>query len=185
MKNLKEEILRRKNEAVAELEEYGVSKKEIRQCRKYYNERLSKVEAAEKCTYEITEIKIIVEWKKSRKWGSNPHAEVKAYGDNYFECFMGKASGSGCGYDKESTAIANALNQLIPLKKAMYAVKDKDVKKTNQEVLGYGSGYGVLPYFEGGVGIQRHCNIFERLGYTFRTVASGKTFAVYEIVKRA
>ena len=39
-------------------------------------------------------------------------------------------------------------------------------KKTNShDLLGYGSGYGVLPYFEGGVGVSSLLYIFKKLVY--------------------
>lgn len=38
----------------------------------------------------------------------------------------------------------------------------------NRNICGYGSGYGVIPYFEGGVGVGCFWDILKRGGYTTR-----------------
>ena len=61
---------------------------------------------------EIKEITITVEWKRNRTWGNNPTAETFISG-------LGRlSSGSigGCGYDKQSTAVAEVLNQIPQFK---------------------------------------------------------------------
>jgi hypothetical protein len=65
----------------------------------------------------------------------------------------------------------------------MYELKNKKHKLTNRELFGYGSGYGILPNFEGGVGVSCYDRIFNAIGYEFKTVSSGKTFDVYRISK--
>jgi len=114
-------------------------------------------------------------------WGSNPTATA-------FVCGVGElSSGSigGCGYDKQSTAVANVLNQIPQFKKLMFELKDKpkNAKLKNREVFGYGSGYGILPNFEGGVGVSCYDRIFNAIGYEFKTLSIGKTFDVYQISK--
>ena len=52
-------------------------------------------------------VKISINWKKSRAWGYNPHADVCV-------CYKDMASrtegsASGCGYDKKSAAVGEAL----------------------------------------------------------------------------
>ena len=51
-------------------------------------------------------------------------------------------------------------------------------------ILGYGSGYSILPYFEGGVGVSCFETIFSRCGYRFRLVASGKRFDAYTVSRK-
>jgi len=130
---------------------------------------------------EIESLTITVEWKKSSMWGSNPTAEA------YINGIGRVSSGSigGCGYDKCSTAVANVLNQVPQFKKLMCELKNKlsNCKKTNREVFGYGAGYGIIPTFEGGVGVSCYDRIFNSIGYEFKTVSSGKTFDVYRISK--
>jgi hypothetical protein len=71
----------------------------------------------------------------------------------------------GYGYDKHSTALAKILNLHDTILRKMYLAKDKKIKESNSDALGYGAGYGVLPYFEGGVGSSCHVKILRGLGY--------------------
>jgi hypothetical protein len=155
---------------------------------KSIKEKLSKIEAAEKSENFRGPLIVTIEWKKSRMWGSNP----KAY-TNFG--FISESIG-GCGYDKESTALAEALNSHLPLMKMLYASKnnnlrkwqkqnpDKDLKNDfNRDFLGYGSGYGIVPYFEGGVGTNSHREIIKRLGLVFEQVTDTPKTSVYIIRK--
>lgn len=142
----------------------------------------------------LIDVKINIEWKKSRMWGNNPSAECwYSYNDvdgQYHSGYVVSGSIGGCGYDKQSTAVANCLNQINQVLKLMYAKKDKAIKvasinqnDVNRSIFGYGSGYGILPSIEGGVGVSCYYSIFENIGYKFCTVASGKTFDSYSITK--
>jgi hypothetical protein len=131
---------------------------------------------------ELLEITISIEWKRSQMWGSNPNATASEHttaGYNKYE----SGSISGCGYDKESTALANAVNQSNAFLKLMYFIKENEPTVKNNDLLGYGSGYGILPNLEGGVGTSCYIRIMEKLGYKFNKTASGKTFDVYTITK--
>lgn len=130
---------------------------------------------------ELEELTINVEWKKSSMWGSNPTAEAYVNGFG----FVSSGSISGCGYDKGSTAVAKVLNQVPQFKKLMFELKNKpkNYKRKSHEVFGYGSGYGVLPQFEGGVGVSCYNEIFNAIGYKFETISSGKSFDVYKVSK--
>ena len=108
-------------------------------------------------------INISINWVKSSTWGYNPHCTITT---NLGTITEGKVS--GCGYDKESAAIAEALDKNNDILKLLYIAKNKKMtfkNNNNHDVLGYGSGYGVLPYFEGGVGSGSLMNIFRNLGY--------------------
>jgi hypothetical protein len=138
---------------------------------------------------EFIEAKISIEWKKSKMWGSNPSAEC-LYSYKDAECNIRTnrvISGSigGCGYDKQSTAVANCLNQINEILKLLYTVKNDNLDKDNRDLFGYGSGYGLIPSIEGGVGVSCYPSIFAKLGYEFKTIASGKAFDVYTITKKA
>ncbi len=136
---------------------------------------------------ELIDVKISIEWKKSRMWGSNPTAECwclyKKDGETHSK-YVTSGSIGGCGYDKQSTAVAQCLNQLNEVLKPLYLLKNKNVDADNRQLFGYGSGYGILPNIEGGVGISCYPHIFETIGLKFNTVASGKTFDVYTITKK-
>jgi len=145
-------------------------------------------------TGELIEVKISMEWKRSKMWGNNPNAECwYSYKDadgNHKSGYNTSGSIGGCGYDKGSTAVANCLNQIDAVLKLLYSLKDKNhtgivnnENDLNRELFGYGSGYGILPSIEGGVGISCYPAIFKAIGYNFKTIASGKTFDVYTISK--
>ena|SRR3990167_2430509 len=134
---------------------------------------------------------IIIEWKDSRIWRSNPRAYTN-YG------FKGDSVG-GWGYDKRSTATAQALNSHLPILKLLFEKKNKEIinfKAKNSEgdkldkkngynrlVLGYGSGYGLLPHFEGGVGVSCYVSILKNLGLDMQTITNTSNIDVYLIKK--
>ena len=140
-----------------------IKNKIIKEYDKRINKALTKIETIQKANEDITIINVSINWVKSPTWGYNPHATITTSNGDITE---GRAS--GCGYDKESAAIADALNQNDDILKLLYIYKNKKMtlKNTNNhDILGYGSGYGVLPYFEGGVGASSLMNIFRKLGY--------------------
>lgn len=132
---------------------------------------LEMIEACETAEFPET-ISVIVEWKKSRVWGYNPHAEIADDKRRYF------GSASGCGYDKLSAAVANCFNQSAQIKKILYAKKEKALQAgetgSNHEVIGYGSGYGVLPAFESGVGMSCFVKILQEAGYKYKYSGTNK-----------
>jgi len=135
---------------------------------------------------ELISVKITVEWKRTQMWGANPSAECwysyKKDGNTH-SGYVVSGSIGGCGYDKLSTAVAKCLGQINEVIKPLYIAKDSDISKKSNEVLGYGSGYGILPYIEGGVGCDCYTRIFDKIGYKFSKVASGKMFDVFTIEK--
>lgn len=134
-------------------------------------------------TKKISEITIAVEWAKNRTWGLCPQATARVcYVDNTCDTFTSSRV-TGCGYDKESTAVAQSLNQCSELLNLLYAIKDQRPTEKNHNIFGYGSGYGLLPSFEGGVGVNCYDPIFQKIGYSFAGVSHGKTFDVYKVVK--
>lgn len=139
---------------------------------------------------DLTHINISVDWVRSRTWGYNPTAEINAAG----EWHTGKAS--DCGYDKESAAIAKALNQSDSVLKVLYTLKEEGLRagesdrsktsctgRDNSNICGYGSGYDVIPYFEGGVGVSCFWSILNKCGFTV-TSHHGKHRDYYTVEKR-
>lgn len=137
---------------------------------------------------ELISVKIQLEWVRNRTWGNCPKGEAwilfkNANGDQdskYITC----SSVTGCGYDKQSTTVANLLNQVNEVLKPLYVAKEKKPTANNHELLGYGSGYGIEPRLEGGVGVNCFPRIFDKVGFKFETVASGSNFDVYTITKK-
>lgn len=125
-------------------------------------------------------ITVIVNWKKSRTWGYNPSAEITDEKNRYF----GRAAGAG--YDKESAAVAEALNQSMSCLKILCNKKELELKKgktgTNHELIGYGSGYYAIPKFEDGVGMSCFVKILQEAGYKY-THASNNSTDVYSFYK--
>jgi hypothetical protein len=140
-----------------------------------YHSQLLAVEKAP----DLDSATISVEWKDSRTWGKNPTAEVWATDGRFLS-----RSIIGCGFDKHSTAIAEALNQSASFLKVLYDYKErKGAKKSNRDVFGYGAGYGVLPSLEGGVGVSCYPHILAKCGYKFSTPSSGKNYDSHQITK--
>lgn len=152
--------------------------------------KLARLERIEKAS-DINYIRVAIEWNRSRVWGSNPSVEV--FTDAYNGYTRGSAS--GCGYDKESAAVAEAFNNNDEVLKILYTLKEKalragkkDTSQTactgvnNEACIGYGAGYTVLPYFEGGVGVSCFWRILEKAGFE-ESGDHGKNFDVYRIEK--
>lgn len=166
---------------IGTVKEYLISRK-VKEHGKYIAAKLKHLQTVEQAQ-DLESITVAVEWKRSRMWGNNPTADArvcdKQYGYNYSSGSIG-----GCGYDKGSTAVAQAINQSNEFLKAMYLLKETNINKTNHDLFGYGAGYGILPHLEGGVGVSCYPRIFEKIGFDFKTTASGKSFDVYTIVKK-
>lgn len=142
---------------------------------------IKKIDTIKEANEKVQTINISINWVKSSTWGYNPHATITT---DYGEMTEGRAS--GCGYDKESTSIAEALNKNNNILKLLYIAKNKKMtlkNNNNHDILGYGSGYGVLPYFEGGVGAGSLMNIFRNLGYKI-TEYHTKSSDFYTITKK-
>lgn len=121
---------------------------------------------------DVVRLEINVEWKKSRTWGQNPHAYWHAELANG-HWLQGHETCGGCGYDKESTVVAEIFKQACS---GMLWRKRKTKKKAP-----YGIRFGWFPSFEGGVGISCYFSIVEFLGGKMERVASGKTYDNYVV----
>lgn len=142
----------------------------------------------------VNRIDIVVEWKNNRTWGKNAHATVNVHAANVTETYTGKAS--GCGYDKRSTAVSNALNQSFSVlqvlcnkkEKILAEMEDKENLLTLEEFLdltnskfrnALGCGvvtYTVIPKFEYGVGIRSTLEVFKKMDFeTFDNESARKT----------
>ena len=176
----------KKNHATTDTQKIKVLKNLIKT---YYenliNKNIATVEHMEtllNSNLKINKIVIAIEWKKSRTWGNNPYCEVKVfYSNNQIETFTGSAS--GCGYDKRSAATAQAFNKCEALKALLYKAENKRLKNhskvTRRDFIGYGSGYGSLPYFDGGVGFRSHETILNNLN--FKTSLYDESSSTYDL----
>lgn len=149
--------------------------------------KLSEIENAK----EVQDIEISITWKKSATWGWCPRSNITTHlldnqKYNYYERTEGYAS--GCGYDKLSSAIASALNDSNGALKLLYTAEEKRLRKakngfttSRRDFIGYGSGYGSMPYFEGGVGFESQYTIFKNLGFETKIIRdnAGDMVAAY------
>lgn len=108
-------------------------------------------------------------------WTRNYSARCESFGGR--DVTTGHAG--GYGYDKESACVADAWNKNPAMLNILYTLKENglaagksDKSKTactgrdNRDIIGYGSGYSVLPYYEGGVGFTCFEHILKKAGYT-------------------
>ena len=180
----------------------NISKFNIDELKQYYIGRKQKAirKETEKETKRIKDIfnsgdlisiKIELEWKKSRMWGMNPTASCwyvfEDKDGNRHSNMVTSGSIGGCGYDKQSTAVAECLNQINELLKQLAIVKNEALTENelieNNQLFGYGSGDGIVPNISGGVGVSCYNAILNKIGFEFKTIASGKTYDVYTIEK--
>ena len=108
-------------------------------------------------------IRVEVNWKKSRMWGSNPTAEVWADG------YTSSPSIGGCGFDKESTATATAFKENIVFDRIVATCAWLDMKESkatgrDEKTYGYHVGYTGFR-FDDAVGYECHNRIIKRAGY--------------------
>lgn len=140
---------------------------------------------------EVEAITVNINWKRSRAWGYNPTVTATVYynGGGWSE-HVGRAS--GCGYDKESAAFADALDKCPAVLKALYEVKEKAIAngwkysgqlnrqtENNATCIEYGAGYGALPYLEGGVGMNSLCRVLSKCGLILRRESQTRAHGFY------
>ena len=152
----------------------------------YKSTPLERLNAAFSDDREIKKITIATDWKKGSMGANQCKAEIRIIYDDYSVGGYDSRRTGGCGYDKESTAIADALNQCNPLIKELCIMANKAIEenKPYREALGYVSGYNVIPYFEGGVGFSCFESILNKAGYFMNHVYWNKRSDVYEFTKK-
>ena len=152
-----------------------IEKKRLKQI----EEELNLIKSIEEAKDFGGELVLTIEWKKSNMWGMNPKVFTN-YG------FEGESIG-GCGYCKTSTATAQGLNSHKPILKELFKKEEERLNlktsKDRRNFVGYGSGYGIIPIFEGGVGVSSHETILKNLGLNMRSITETKTTNVY-LIKR-
>lgn len=164
--------------------EERTARKEQRQADKKAAKKAAAIQA-ERDQKPVKSIAISIEWRKSRTWGSNPFLDAQvSFQDGSYESVDGITC-SGCGYDKESTVIAQVFNMFM--KYSLWEIHDLIVA---------GEDVGEMPYgiyirqqtdkqeawmnFNGGVGTSCYYRIAEFIGGKFERVASGKTYDAYK-----
>ncbi len=154
----------------------------------------------------VNRIKIKIRWTKSRAWVHNPTWEAWAWGETAkggspitpnrdWHRYAKGGSIGGCGYDKQSTATAEALNAL--LKPYLFRLNPKLFTRvrndngTTKSGMPYGIDDGIHgtqkkmwtlwdPSFSGGVGVNCHEAIVCHLGGKIITHEGDDTWDFYE-----
>lgn len=154
------------------------------ECKKRFNKGLARVEQMEKLTSGVKSITLVYDFSRAGVCT----ATVDFYlTDGRRVTHTGKAG--GWGYDKASSAVAEAFNKLPEMLKPLYDVKEASLQAgnpsawSNESHIAYGAGYGALPYYEGGVGMSTVDYLLKKIGFkrTFwHDVDKGPTIAEYE-----
>lgn len=132
-------------------------------------------EQAQRNQKPIKEITITIEWKKSKTWGATPKAEARvSYQDGTYAHKDGYTC-SGCGYDKESTVIAQIFNEFLK-----YKLWELEGQEVVNKPYGISLNYDYYPYYDGGIGTNCYYRISEFIGGKFQCISSGKSFDVYK-----
>ena len=152
--------------------------------------KYARIEAAA-AARPISDASITVDWVKSRTWGANPTARMVEIGNG-----VQTGHASGCGYDKESAAIAEAMNANPAALRVLYELAEAALTRGESPksktacsgyswggCIGYGAGYDVLPYWEGGVGSSCFWSILEKAGFTVRHAGSGKMYDCWTLYR--
>ena len=141
---------------------------------------------------DITRFVVAVEWTRGGVYGSQAIATFVA--DNTVR--TGDRT-RGCGYDKESTAIAGSLNKSPEVLKLFFdrlesglqagEIDPESMRESMKLVFGYGVGLFSSPneFFDGGVGTNCYRRNFEAAGWFVEKIASVESFDVWEFRKAA
>jgi hypothetical protein len=160
---------------------------ETRRTAREEQRQLAEIEA-EKNQKPVESITISIEWKKSKMWGSNPHAEAHVtFKDGTHERQAGFTC-SGCGYDKESTVIAQIFNRYLKYKLWKKTVeecrrKDHDWRRTGGAPYGVTAGKNEKTEyrgFSGRIGTGCYPAISEFIGGAFVRIVSGEIYDVWK-----
>lgn len=149
-----------------------IKAKHARKEAKYTAARLAKLADAEQAR-AVETVDVSVEFVRSRVWGWNPRATVRAW-----SCVT-EDSASGCGHDREAAAIAGAFNANPEIMRILY-----DHAETGAAFPYSVHTFAGVPSFYGGCGVSCFREVFAVCGYEWRQVASGRTFNAYTITKK-
>lgn len=104
---------------------------------------------------DVVRLVMNTEWRRSRTWGNCPHINWTCeFADGTY--MSGNETCGGCGYDKESTCMAEIFKQCLS---GMLWRKRKTKKEKP-----YGIRMGWFPSFSTGVGVSCYYRIAEWLG---------------------
>lgn len=134
---------------------------ELKKLEKEKQADLLKLERASECE-TLKEIEISITWKRSAMWGYNPTAEVRVRDGKNYSFLIGFAS--GCGYDKESASVSNALQDSAIFNRFIF----ENYRKQGKDKIypfSYGKNESLPSFYFGGCGLGCLRNWAEKMGY--------------------
>lgn len=152
---------------------------ELKKLEKEKQADLLKLEKASECE-SLKELEIAIIWKKSAIWGYNPTAEVRITDGKNRYFITGFAS--GCGYDKESASVSNALQDSAIFNRFIFENYRKQ-GKSKIYPFNYGKSDSLPTFYFGGCGLGCLRNWAEKIGYKWHE-SHTKTSDFYLITKK-
>ena len=149
---------------------------EFRKLAKEKEKATRRVYAAEK-SRGIKLARITVDWKKSRMWGNCPRVSARVW-SKLGEYWEGTGYANGCGYDKESSAIASALRGCPAWDFEIFHNMKK--QKNASHPFCYGKQYALPAFAFGGAGVSCLHQWVNMSGLKW-SEAHGRAFDYYEI----
>lgn len=143
------------------------------------NKELKKIDKAENAVLP-KEIEIQVDWAKGSMGANQATATVKWTDQSGYHSMTG-AKTRGVGYDKESTAVGNVLDDT-----AFGTKIALEIARLSNPPYGIGGGSATslaCPYWADGVGMGSYLRIFEKVGYTYKQYGSDR-HDIYILTKK-
>ena len=164
----------------------------------YYADRIIRLNRVMGTENTVKLVQLVTEWTRGGVYGAQAQTIAGYYlddanGNPAYKKIVGDKTG-GYGYDKYSTALADALNNCDELMKAVYIATEKALQTADpnndrygdgRHLLGYGISYseGHLPYFDGGVGAGCFWSILAKVGFKLEANFETKTSNVVTLTK--
>ena len=129
----------------------------------------------------VKRITMSIGWVRSSTWGTNPHLEGRVQLEDGRWEYEGDISCGGCGYDKESTVMADFLNRY--LKGELWRRRNFRTNEPPYGLTFYDKGCW-FPRFEGGTGASCMIDGLKWLGFKLVSSNHGKTWDFYELERK-
>ena len=140
--------------------------------RKEFTEEMRKIDKAENIELP-KEIEIEIRWAKGSMGAQQATAEM-SWRDSEGYHNLVSAKTRGWGYDKESSAVSDVLNE------APFGIKIalEIARMTKNRPYGISVHDGFLPMWSGGVGMSSFLTVFQKVGYTYKVYGSGDVYVL-------
>ena len=169
-----------------------LTKKALKKINKKYQDKFDYIKKLEQ-TEPAKKIEIVVSWSNGSCYGWQAKARARFETASRWAGVESSLT-SGCGYDKRSTATANALNQIKPLfvliadkleKLPKKQIKTYLTRAAGRDFIGYGFDFwgGAFGSFSYGVGFECHRDNLKKLGFDCSASYEGEKEEFYQFTK--